>query len=221
MKKYIRISALALCGAMILTLAACGGKKSEPTPAPEVSNTPEAVESVKPTETPEVSQPIETAPVESESPAKPVETQKPAEPSKEPEASQEPAGTPEGTLTAADVYAQVSAVAGGNPMIDAGFVLEEFYNLSADDLEDFAFYMPELSATTEEIFIAKVKSGKLDAIKTACESRQQGMKEDGTMYPSAAVYVENSQIVTNGDWIMFVVAADSDAAVNAFNACTK
>ena len=39
------------------------------------------------------------------------------------------------------------------------------------------------------------------------------------MYPTAAVYVENAKIVTNGDWIMFVVAADSDAAVTAFNNC--
>ena len=120
---------------------------------------------------------------------------------------------------AADIYAKVSAVAGGNPMSDMGFVLEEFYNLSASDLEDFVFYMPDMSATTEEIFIARVKSGKLDAVKSACQSRQQGMKEDAAIYPSAAAYVESSQIVTNGDWILFVVVAEPDSAVTAFNGC--
>ena len=104
-------------------------------------------------------------------------------------------------------------------MSDVGFALEEFYNLSASDLEDFVFYMPDMSATTEEIFIARVKSGKLDAVKSACQSRQQGMKEDAAIYPSAAAYVESSQIVTNGDWILFVVVAEPDSAVTAFNGC--
>ena len=219
--KKIRFSALALCGAMILTLAACSSKEPKPTHAPEASEIPNVVESVKPTETP--AQPSEsmtvvTPPAETDAVVEPVESQGPVQ---VPPIETAPAETPSAGLTAADVYAKVSAVAGGNPMIDAGFVLDSFYNLSADDLEDFAFYMPEMSATTEEIFIAKVKSGKMDAVKAACESRQQGMKEDGTMYPSAAVYVENSQIVTNGDWILFVVAAEPDAAVTAFQDCTK
>lgn len=218
--KKLSIPALALTGAMILSLAACSSKGPEATPTPAPAETPNGVESVKPSEAPAApseSTQVIAPPAETDAVVKPLESQKPAES----QPAETPSEAPSAAPTAAEVYAQVSAVAGGNPMIDAGFVLEEFYNLSADDLEDFVFYMPEMSATTEEIFIARVKSGKMDAVKGACESRQQGMKEDGTMYPSAAVYVENSQIVTNGDWIMFAVAADSDAAVNAFNTCTK
>lgn len=219
MKKYITLSALALTGAMILT--ACGPKEPDPTPTPEITETPGVVESVQPTETPEVSaepQPTESAsavtpPAETDG-VKPVETQTPT-----PEPTAAPSEAPETSLTAADIYAKVSAVAGGNPMSDVGFALEDFYSLSASDLEDFVFYMPDMSATTEEIFIAKVKSGKLDAVKSACQSRQQDLKDNGSMYPSAAVYVEASQIVTNGDWIMFVVVAEPSAAVSAFNGC--
>lgn len=219
MKKYITLSALALTGAMILT--ACGPKEPDPTPTPEITETPGVVESVQPTETPEVSaepQPTESAsavtpPAETDG-VKPVETQTPT-----PEPTAAPSEAPEASLTAADIYAKVSAVAGGNPMSDVGFALEDFYSLSASDLEDFVFYMPDMSATTEEIFIAKVKSGKLDAVKSACQSRQQDLKDNGSMYPSAAVYVEASQIVTNGDWILFVVVAEPSAAVSAFNGC--
>ncbi len=219
MKKYITLSALALTGAMILT--ACGPKEPDPTPTPEITETPGVVESVQPTETPEVSaepQPTESAsavtpPAETDE-VKPVETQTPT-----PEPTAAPSEAPEASLTAADIYAKVSAVAGGNPMSDVGFALEDFYSLSASDLEDFVFYMPDMSATTEEIFIAKVKSGKLDAVKSACQSRQQDLKDNGSMYPSAAVYVEASQIVTNGDWILFVVVAEPSAAVSAFNGC--
>lgn len=225
MKKQ-SFAALALCGAMTLTLAACGPKTPETTPTPDPDPTPSMnVVTPEPTEpdvtaTPEPTESMNIiTPEESETPVvKPLETQTP---SKAPDPTPAPTEEPEApaALTAADIYSKVSAVCGGNPMSDMGFVLEEFYNLSASDLEDFVFYMPEMSATTEEIFIAKVKSGNLDSIKTACESRHQGLKEEGSMYPTAAVYVENAKIVTNGDWIMFAVAADSDAAVTAFNNC--
>lgn len=225
MNKY-RLSALALAGAMVLALAACGSKGTDATPTPGPTETPNVVESVKPTETleatpePEPSESVNvvTPPAETDAVVKPLESQAPDKGS-ELAPSPAPSEAPAAGLTAADVYAKVSAAAGGNPMSDVGFVLEEFYNLSVDDLEDFAFYMPEMSATTEEIFIAKVKSGKLDGVKSACESRQQGMKEDAAMYPSAAEYVEGSKIVTNGDWIMFAVVAEPDAAVTAFNGC--
>ena len=227
--KYIRLSALALCGAMTLSLAACGGS-SDPTPIPGATE-PAVVETVEPTPTPEVSaEPTETpeatAPAESERPTesgKPAETQKPVQtpPAETTAPTPEPTQAPADDLSAADVYTKVSAVAGGNPKADMGFALTEFYNLSEDDLEDFVFYIPEMSSTNEEIFIAKVKSGKLDAVKSACESRQQGLKEEAGMYPAAAAYVETSKIATNGDWICFVVVEKPDAAVSAFNDCTK
>ncbi len=233
--KYIRLSALALTGAVLLSLGACSPKEPDSTPVPEATGTPGAAVSASPTGTPEA-QPTEsinviTPPAETDAVVRPLETQSPVQtqpiqtqpiqtqPVQTPVPTAEPTETPAPDLTAADVYAKVSAVAGGNPMSDVGFALEEFYNLSASDLEDFVFYMPDMSATTEEIFIARVKSGKLDAVKSACQSRQQGMKEDAAIYPSAAAYVESSQIVTNGDWILFVVVAEPDSAVTAFNGC--
>ena len=191
---------------------------------PEPSGAPEA----QPTESVNV-----IAPEGTDNPVKPLESQVPdkgselapsPKPTPEPTAEPTPDPTPEApaaSLTAADVYAKVSAVAGGNAMSDMGFVVEEFYNLSTGDLEDFVFYMPEMSATNEEIFIAKVKSGKMDAVKGACESRHQGLKEEGAMYPTAAEYVESARIVTNGDWILFAVVANPAEAESAFNDCTK
>ena len=247
--KHRTLLTLAAAGALLLTLPACSPKEPEATPTPEalptqsmniVTPTPEAqpTESMnvivtspspEPTESVNVIAPEETdavvEPLESQGPVQvpPIETLTPAptaEPTPEPTAEPTPEA-PAASLTAADVYAKVSAVAGGNPMSDMGFVLEAFYNLSTDDLEDFAFYMPEMSATNEEIFIAKVKSGKLDSVKSACESRHQGLKEEGAMYPTAAEYVESARIVTSGDWIMFAVVANPAEAESAFNDCTK
>ena len=243
--KHRTLLTLAAAGALLLALPACSPKEPEATPTPDplptesmnvIVTTPEAqpTESMNVIVTSPEPDPTESvnviAPEESDNPVKPLESQGPVQ--SHPVETQTPAPTAEPTpeptpeapaasLTAADAYAKVSAVAGGNAMSDMGFVLEEFYNLSTDDLEDFAFYMPEMSATNEEIFIAKVKSGKMDAVKEACESRHQGLKEEGAMYPTAAEYVESARIVTNGDWIMFAVVANPAEAESAFNDYTK
>lgn len=243
--KHRTLLTLAAAGALLLTLSACSPKEPEATPTPDplptesmnvIVTTPEAqpTESMNVIVTSPEPDPTESvnviAPEESDNPVKPLESQGPVQShpvetqAPTPEPTSEPEPTPEApaaSLTAADAYAKVSAVAGGNAMSDMGFVLEEFYNLSTDDLEDFAFYMPEMSATNEEIFIAKVKSGKMDAVKEACESRHQGLKEEGAMYPTAAEYVESARIVTNGDWIMFAVVANPAEAESAFNDYTK
>lgn len=226
--KYIRLSALALTGAMTLSLCACSPKEPAATPTPEATVTPGVVESIAPTATPEA-QPTEsinvvTPPAETDAVVKPLESQAPvqtsaptAEPTQAP--SEAPSEAPADDLTAADVYAKVSAVAGGNPMSDASFVLEEFYNLSAGDLEDYILAMPDMSTAIEEIFIAKVKSGKMDSVKAACQSRQQGMAEDAAIYPATGGYVANYQLVTNGDWILFCVCENASSAASAFNGC--
>lgn len=226
--KLNRISALALTGAMLLGLTACGGS-AEPSATPEVTATPEVVETVTPTAAPEESVPVESV-VPSEKPVEsaPAETVTPTETpagdpvsTPAPEVTPEPTQAPASSVTAAEVYNKVSAVAGGNGMADMGFILEEFYNLSASDLVDYAFYMPEMSTTLEELFIAKVADGKMDSVKAACQSRQQGLKEDADFYPTTAAYIDSYQIVTNGDWIMFAVVQYPDAAVSAFHEATK
>jgi len=236
--KYMRVSALALAGAMSLTLAACGGGPAESAPSPEASETPAivsaepSVEATLPAVTAEPSDaPSESvdvvpaeptpagtaavAPVATPAPTKPVQSQ-PVE-TAAPTATPEPAAQ----VTAAEVYASVSAKAGGSAMSDMSFVLEEYYSISASDLEDYVLYMPDMSTSIEEIFIARVKSGKMDSVKSACEARQKGMAEDAAFYPDTGAYVDGYQLVTNGDWVMFCVCQDPSGAVSAFNDCTK
>jgi len=221
-----RFPALVLAGALTLTLAACGGKPAEtPTPAP--TDTPAISESaepsVEPTEStepaPTPTETVEVEPVESDA-AAPTPGTVQVSPIVTPAPSAEPTAEPS-TLTAADVYAAVSAKAGGSAMVDSSFALDAYYNITADDLEDFVLYMPDMSANIEEIFIAKVKSGKLDAVKAACESRQKGMAEDAETYPATGAYVDSYKLVTNGDWVLFCVCENPDSAVTAFNDCTK
>lgn len=242
-----RIPALVLAGTMLLSLCACSSKEPDPTPDPtESTNVIAASPDAEPTESvnvivpsPDV-EPTESVnvipPEESEAVVEPLASQAPDKgselaPSPEPTntpVQTQPIITPEPTpaaaetLTAAEVYGKVSAVATGTYMIDSSFVLDAFYpDLSETDFEDFVLYMPDASAKIEEILIGKVASGRMDAVKAACQSRQQGMKEDAEFYATTGDYVDSYQLVVEGDWVLFCICPNPGEAVTAFRDAVK
>lgn len=237
---------LLLSGAMLLSLTACGGDDTQTTPTPdaEVTATPE----IEATATPDITVPDEsetpddTLPDESETPAvettpeatpevseKPAATPAPSEkPAETPAPTEKPAETPtpsapavENNATAAEVYTAVFAAANGAADFEVTDMIDTFYSVSLDDLADAVYYMPMTSANVEEIFIARVQSGKLSAVKSACEERLEQLKADAELYVATGAYVANAQIVTEGDWIMLCVCPDADAAVSAFRDSVK
>lgn len=228
----LRITALALAAALALGLASCGApapQEPEPSPSAEVTlapATPTPGETAQPSQSPEPSEsaePQETPSIQpTAGPTAPAigdPTAPPAEPSGEPEPSDTPSIA---APTASEVYTAVAQAAGEtSATMDASAVLENFYNLSTDDLEDYVLYIPELSANTEELFIARVKEGKLDSVKAACQSRLDGMKEDGAFYPGTGIYLDGAKIETAGDWILLCVCPDSAGAVKAFQSAVK
>ena len=220
--KKISLPALALTGAMVLTLAACGSKEPQATPTPEVTNTPEVVESVMPSETPEVSpevseSPEVSAPEESgDAQDKPAETQKPSE---EPAPSEAPAAE-------SKVQAVWDAIATRElPFFDDSLddqVLADFYGVDAADLVEYMWKMPFMNTQATEFFIAQVQPGKLDTVKAALEARQVLLEEQWSQYlPDQLELVKNYKLVTNGDYIMFAVTEYADEVVEEFNTYTK
>ena len=240
--KKTRLLPLVLAAAMGLTcgLSACSKEEPEPS-APEIDvgilppgnsggglmiipvptfpmdeETPDWEE--PPSESTDVVSPEESADL-----AQPLESQVPTLQT-QPIQTPPPEATPEApaaAVTAGSVYDKVFAVANSAASMEASFVLEDFYTISESDLEDFVLYMPEMSTSIEEIFIAKVKSGKLDAVKAACEARQQVMAADAALYPATGGYVESYQLVTEGDWLLFCVCGSPDSAVTAFRDALK
>lgn len=248
--KKIRILPLALALAMTLTLALSACSKAEPEPStpidagilppnssggglmiipvPTFSMDEEVPDA--PTESADVVSPEESGnlaqPLESQIPT--LQTQPIQTPPPEATPAATPAPTPEPTpealpkaVTAADVYDKVFAVADSAASMEASFVLEDFYTVSESDLEDFVLYMPEMSTNIEEIFIAKVKNGKMDSVKAACQERQGMMAADAALYPATGGYVESYQLVTEGDWLLFCVCGSPDSAVAAFRDALK
>ncbi|MBR4878740.1 MAG: DUF4358 domain-containing protein [Clostridia bacterium] len=97
-----------------------------------------------------------------------------------------------------------------------------FYYLNTEDLESYSLKFPMINVRAEETFVAKVKDGKMDAVKEGIEKRNADLIEQWKMYlPDQLELVEKSQIVVNGNYVLYVVSEHADAIVAAFNELTK
>ena len=236
-KKFI---ALALSGALTLSLlAACGSPDAEgttppvstppatesltptPTPSPEVtpSETPEPTESAQPSETPGPSE--STQPSESQKPSespKPSETQKPSE-SPKPSESQQPSESPSASVVQS-IWNEVADLDRPDMMDMDAALLSDLYGIESSDLVEFIGKMPLMSAHVNEFLIAQCAPGRVDAVKAACEARLETLKA-GNMYPETLTLLENYKLVTSGDYILFCIDEHADAMVEAFNTYAK
>lgn len=238
-----RITALLLALGLTVGLVACGNKQPEQTPGPSptqaATQTPEGTQEPDvpslpdkgtpppedPSQSPDILRPGDPGYVDPDpTPAPDVTTspQPTPTPAATPEPTPEPSDTPSIAVPAAsEVYAAVSAVTGSGNLTDMSEVMDQFYNISTGDLEDFVFYMPAMNATIEEIFIGRAKSGKVDAVKAACQSRLDGLKEDGEFYPDTGVYLDGAKLEVSGDWVILAVCDKPGDAVKAFQNAVK
>ena len=227
-----RILSLALAGVLSLgLLTACGGNQE---PAPE-TDTP-AVESptgtpeTEPTPTPEETGLPETTPPAEESTSEEPSDTPSAKPSTPPSSapSTKPTPTPapvEPEPTVDVVQSTWNAISQLDipslSDVDAE-TLSALYGISTDDLVSYVCKMPAISVQATEFFIAEVKDGKMDTVKAGVESRQAALVQQWSQYlPEQLELVENYQLVTSGNYILFAISEQADAAVTAFNTYTK
>lgn len=234
-----RILALALAGTLTLgLLAGCGSKDTQtpettppavetvsPTPAaPEVTDTP-ALPEGSPEAAPETTPPAEETPSTAPS-QKPSSTPKPTtKPTQTPAPSQKPETTPTPAPQVDAVQATWDEIAKLDlPSLsdmDAD-TLSALYGIDSADLVSFVFKMPLMNVQATEFFIAEVKDGKMDTVKACVEKRQADLEAQWSQYlPEQLELVQNYQLVTNGNYILFAISEHADDAVAAFNACTK
>ncbi len=229
--KKISISALALTGTLILALAACSPKEPEATPTPEATVTPNIVESVAPTATPEADTPepsesasVVTPPAETDAVVKPLESQKPvqSQPVNPPAPTEEPSQAPtEGSKVQA-VWDAIATRELPYFMDLDDDILSQLYGIDAADLVEYIGKMPFMNTQATEFFIAQVQPDKMDTVKAALEKRQADLIEQWKQYlPDQLELVQNYQLVTNGDYILFAIADCAGDAVTEFNTYTK
>lgn len=237
-----RILALALAGALSLSmLTACGGQTDPApettapvvespsaapeteTPAPETETpvaeeTPEAPE----TETPDQEEPSDTpsAKPSTKPSAPPASSQPSAQP------SPTPAVEPETPAPQVDVvqaiWNEIAKQELPSAMDGDAAILSQFYGIDAGDLESYVLKIPMMAVHATEFFIAEVKDGKMDAVKAGVEKRQADLVAQWSQYlPDQLELVENYKLVTSGNYILFAVSEHADAAVSAFNTYAK
>lgn len=232
-----RLTALSMAFLMALTLAACGGRtQSEPSPSPSteatvdpspaITDVPE--ETVEPTATsiPDKGTPPPEEPSQGGNvltPGDPGYVEPMPTPAEEP--SQEPSEEPT-VLTAAGLRDMFMLTSSQSDAPTADFsdmsgYLDSFYNLSADDLEDFVFYMPDMSTALQEFFLAKAKPGKVEDVKAACQSRLDGLKEEAEFYPGTADFVDTAKVETVGDWVVLAVCPEAERMVKILQDAAK
>lgn len=99
--------------------------------------------------------------------------------------------------------------------------LDFLYGINADDLESYVVRVPMMNVHATEFFLAKVKEGKMDAVKEAIENRRTSLEQQWSMYlPDQYALVQNAQLIVNGNYLFFCIAEDADTVVGLFNDAT-
>lgn len=186
-------------------------------PSEQPEETPSAQPSAKPTATPSAKPSAKPSAAPTTKPtAKPTATPKPTA---APTAT--PAPTPE-TSVVQSVWNEISAL--DMPMMTTvnDTLLSSIYGINASDLVEYVCKMPAMNTTATEFFIGEVKDGKMDTVKAALEARQDALDEEWSKYlPEQYELVQNYQLVTSGNYVIFVISDQADEAVSAFNTYAK
>lgn len=186
-------------------------------PSEQPEETPSAQPSAKPTATPSAKPSAKPSAAPTTKPtAKPTATPKPTA---APTAT--PAPTPE-TSVVQSVWNEISAL--DMPMMTTvnDTLLSSIYGINASDLVEYVCKMPAMNTTATEFFIGEVKDGKMDTVKAALEARQDALDEEWSKYlPEQYELVQNYQLVTSGNYVIFVISDQVDEAVSAFNTYAK
>lgn len=99
--------------------------------------------------------------------------------------------------------------------------LEAYQGLPEGCFEELVAFMP-LSISPDTLMIGKVAPGKMDQVKEWFETYRQSQEDTFSWYLAQHLpKVQNAQVVTEGDYVMFVIAEQADTAAELFHAGVK
>jgi len=120
----------------------------------------------------------------------------------------------------AEVEAAVIAQLDMTSMLKAdNQMVKRLYGLDPASFESCILYYPNTNMMAEEVLILKLKdTSQQEAVRTAIEARVETQKTtfDGYGVEQYALLTENCIIDIRGNFVLFVVNADCDAAQKAF-----
>lgn len=92
------------------------------------------------------------------------------------------------------------------------------YGIDGSNFETVTGFFPMITSP-DTVIIGRVADGKLDAVTEQLEAYRQQQYDTFSWYLSQNLpKVENAKTVTSGDYLLFVIGEDPDAAVEAFEA---
>ncbi|MDR3767153.1 MAG: DUF4358 domain-containing protein [Butyricicoccus sp.] len=96
--------------------------------------------------------------------------------------------------------------------------LSSLYGLDSSSVEGFVGKMPMMNVKATEYLVVKAAPGKTETVKSGMLKRQADLDATWKQYlPEQYELVKNYKLVTKGDYVLFAVGENAQAAVDAFN----
>lgn len=97
----------------------------------------------------------------------------------------------------------------------------EAHGFKAEYMTDAIAFLPMMTFP-DTLVLGKFTSGSEEALKTCFESYRKSQEDTFSWYLSQNLpKVQNAKFVTEGDWFMFLIGENADAAVELFHAQAK
>lgn len=126
--------------------------------------------------------------------------------------------TPNGTPFVQGAYAIRDAAGVYSSMKSGADVLVENYGVPEGALEEAVAFFPMITSPDTVILGKLAEGADVEAVKAAFETYRQNQEDTFSWYLSQNLpKVQNARTVVDGDYILFVIAEDPDAAEEAFH----
>lgn len=137
-------------------------------------------------------------------------------------ANKAPAAAPEVNVPVEDIANELMAMPETFPML--GFmgeeILTDMFGIDFSLLEEYSLNDPMMNVHAHILYIAKVKdAADVETVKASFQTRLEAMQSSFEMYlPDQYDLAMEGKIVDNGRYVMLVIAPDTDAVIEKFNA---
>ena len=126
--------------------------------------------------------------------------------------------TPNGTPFVQGAYAIRDAAGVYSSMKSGADVLVENYGVPEGALEEAVAFFPMITSPDTVILGKLAEGADVEAVKAAFETYRQNQEDTFSWYLSQNLpKVQNARTVVDGDYILFVIAENPDAAEEAFH----
>jgi len=120
--------------------------------------------------------------------------------------------------SAEEIFDAIKNAYGENFIPDADMVEEEYtetYGLNMDEVAEIKAQMAMISFHPDRIVVVKAKEGKGEAVEAALTAARDNLIQNGMWYPANLAKVNASQVLRNGDYVVFMMLGAADENIEA------